>query len=124
VQPISHRYLLPWQSHPRAVLDGRVNVDLSSPIHKTDRTLQKCNGFEFMKELVDAMTDESPERRPTIEEVIERFGHIRDSLSTIKLRSLIPLKKDPRLFTAFRHVRQLIRTARYIVLKKAAIPIP
>ncbi len=77
-----------------------------------------------MKELVDAMTDESPERRPTIEEVIERFGHIRDSLSTIKLRSLIPLKKDPRLFTAFRHVRQLIRTARYIVLKKAAIPIP
>ncbi|KAF8265698.1 hypothetical protein EI94DRAFT_1702283 [Lactarius quietus] len=55
----------------------------------TDRPLQKCNGFEFMQELVDAMTDESPEQRPTIEEVIERFDRIRDSLSSIKLRSFI-----------------------------------
>lgn len=77
-----------------------------------------------MKELVDAMTDESPEKRPTIEEVVERFDRIRNSLSNIKLRSIISLKKDPRLFTAFRHVRQLIRTGRYVVLKKAAIPIP
>ncbi|KAI9451011.1 hypothetical protein BJY52DRAFT_1299957 [Lactarius psammicola] len=89
-----------------------------------EQFLMKYNGFEFMKELVDAMTDESPERRPTIEVVIERFGNIRDSLSTIKLRSLISLKKDPRLFTAFRHFRQLIRTVRYVVLKQAAIPIP
>lgn len=89
-----------------------------------EQFLMKYNGFEFMQELVEAMTDESPERRPTIEEIIDRFGHIRDSLSIIKLRSPISLKKDPRLFTAFRHVRQLIRTARYTVLKKAAIPIP
>jgi len=89
-----------------------------------EQFLMKCNGFESIKELVDKMTDESPEKRPTIEEVIERFGHIRNSLSNIKLRSLISLKKDPRLFTAFRHVRQLIRTGRYIVLNKAAIPTP
>ncbi|KAH9167190.1 kinase-like domain-containing protein [Lactarius sanguifluus] len=89
-----------------------------------EQFLMKCNGFEFMRELVDSMTDEIPERRPTIEVVIERFDYIRDSLSTTKLRSLISLKKDPRLFTAFRHVRHFIRTAHYIVLKKAAIPIP
>jgi len=89
-----------------------------------EQFLMKCNGFEFMQELVDAMTDESPEQRPTIEEVIERFDRIRDSLSSIKLRSFISVKKDPRLFTVFRHVRQLIRTARYVVLRKAAIPIP
>ncbi|KAI9451694.1 kinase-like domain-containing protein [Lactarius psammicola] len=89
-----------------------------------EQFLMKCNGFEFMQELVDAMTDESPERRPIIEEVIERFDHIRDSLSAIKLRRFVSLKKDPRFFTAFRHVRQVIRTARYIVLRKAAIPIP
>ncbi len=77
-----------------------------------------------MQELVDSMTDENPEKRPTIEQVIERFGFIRGSLSTIKLRGFITQKKDPSLFTAFRHVRQLIRTARYIVLRKAAIPIP
>ena len=77
-----------------------------------------------MQELVNAMTDDSPEQRPTIEEVIERFSRIREPLSSIKLRSFISVKKDPRLFTAFRHVRQLIRTARYIVLRKAAIPTP
>ena len=76
-----------------------------------------------MQELVDAMTDESPEKRPTIEEVLERFENIRNSLGNTKLRNLISLKKDPRLFTAFRHVRQVLRTIRYIVLKKAAIPI-
>jgi len=89
-----------------------------------EQFLMKCNGFEFMQELVDAMTDGNPEKRPSIEDVVERFDHIRNSLSNIKLRSLISLKKDPRLFTAFRYVRQLIRTGRYIVLKKAAIPIP
>lgn len=89
-----------------------------------EQFLMKGNGFEFMQTLVDVMTDENPEKRPTIEQVIERFDHIRISLSNFKLRSPISLKKDPRLFTAFRHVRQLIRTGRYIVLKKAAIPIP
>lgn len=88
-----------------------------------EQFLTKCNGFEFMQELVDEMTDESPEQRPTIEQVLERFGHIRDSLSSIKLRSYISVKKDPRLFTAYRHVRQLVRTARYVVLRKTAIPI-
>ena len=77
-----------------------------------------------MQGLVSAMTDESPEKRPTIEEVIERFDHIRNSLSNTKLRSPISLKEDPRLFIAFRHIRQLIRTGRYVVFKKAAIPIP
>ena len=67
------------------------------------------------------MTYESPEERPTIEEVIEMF---RDSfkLSTIKLRHQNLSKEGPRLFTAFRHVQQsrLIHT-RYIVLKRVAI---
>ncbi|KAH9036978.1 kinase-like domain-containing protein [Lactarius pseudohatsudake] len=116
------------ETTPEHSLGGRCNpfrtdiYNLGNVVR--EQFLMKCNGFEFMQGLVDEMTDESPERRPTIEGVIGRFDHIRSSLSTIKLRSLISLKKDPRLFTVSRHVRQLIRTARYIVLKKAAIPIP
>ncbi|KAH9169624.1 kinase-like domain-containing protein [Lactarius sanguifluus] len=116
------------ETTPEHLLGGRCNpfrtdiYNLGNVVR--EQFLVKCNGFEFMQGLVDEMTDESPERRPTIEGVIKGFDHIRSSLSTIKLRSLISLKKDPRLFTASRHVRQLIRTARYIVLKKAAIPIP
>ena len=77
-----------------------------------------------MQKLVDDMTDPDPEKRPIIEEVIEQFGNIRDSLSTIKLRSTITRKKDPRLFTAFRHVRQLIRTVIHMVDGKPAVPMP
>ena len=80
------------------------------------------NGFEFMVELADAMTDENPAERPTIEEVISRFSCIRDSLSRFKLRSLITSKKDRSLITKYRYVRQVARTVGYIILRKAAIP--
>jgi hypothetical protein len=76
-----------------------------------------------MEELVDAMTDERPENRPTIEDVISRFSGIRNTLSKIKLRTYITAKKDPSLFTACRHTRQVIRTAKYALSRKAAIPI-
>jgi hypothetical protein len=75
-----------------------------------------------MVELVDAMTDEDPAERPMIEEVISKFSRIRDSLSRFKLRSLITFKKDRSLITKFRYVRQVARTAGYIILQKAAIP--
>jgi len=83
---------------------------------------QLYNGFEFMIGLVDAMTDENPAERPTIESVISRFSYIRDSLSEFKLRSLITSKKDPSLVTTYRYARQVVRTVEYIILQKAAIP--
>jgi len=76
-----------------------------------------------MNGLVDAMTDESPEKRPTIEDVISRFSRIRNSLNRVKLRTFITAKKDPSLFTACRHTRQVIRTAQYALSRKAAIPL-
>lgn len=77
-----------------------------------------------MKELVEAMTDENPANRPTIEEVVEKFDRIRGSLGTIKLRSSITPKNDHILFTVFRHAMQLTRTVRYIIHRRPAIPVP
>jgi hypothetical protein len=77
-----------------------------------------------MRELVDAMTDENPAKRPTIEEVIEKFDRIRSSLSTFKLRSTITAKNDPIIFTAFRHARQLTRTVLYVIQRIPAVPEP
>ena len=68
------------------------------------------------------MTDENPAERPTIEDVILRCSYIRDSLSEFKLRSLITAKMDPKLVTAYRYARQVVRTVEYTVLEKAAIP--
>jgi hypothetical protein len=75
-----------------------------------------------MVDLVDAMTDENPANRPTIENVISKFSCIRDSLSRFKLRTLITSKKDPSLFTAYRYARQAVRTLQYIILRRSAIP--
>ena len=83
---------------------------------------QVSNGFEFMMGLVDAMTDEDPEKRPVIEEVISRFSRIRNSLSSFKLRSPITFKQDPSLMTTLRYARQAVRTTQYIICKKTAIP--
>jgi serine/threonine protein kinase len=85
--------------------------------------IRKYKGFEFMKELVEAMTHENPEMRPTIEEVVEKFNQIRRSLSTIKLRSPITLKKHPMLFTVFWYAVQLGRTVPYIIHRRPAIPL-
>lgn len=77
-----------------------------------------------MRELVDAMTDHNPAKRPTIEQVVQKFGDICSSLSTIKLRSPITPKEDPTLFTVFRHARQLTRTFLYVIHRRPAIPMP
>jgi hypothetical protein len=75
-----------------------------------------------MKKLVDTMTDDDPEKRPVIEDVIARFSRIRNSLSRSKLRSPITSRKDPSLIIAFRYVRQTIRTVEYILCQTSAIP--
>ena len=77
-----------------------------------------------MKELVDAMTDADPAKRPTIEEVIEKFDRIRRSLNAIKLRSPVRPKNDPTLFSICRHVMQLSRTLHYVIKRRPAIPAP
>jgi hypothetical protein len=77
-----------------------------------------------MQELVDDMTNPDPGKRPVIEEVVERFGRIRDSLNTTKLYSRITRKKDPGLFTMSGHAKQFIRTILYITQRRPAIPMP
>jgi len=87
-------------------------------------TFQTYNGFEFMEDLVKFMTHEVPMARPRIEDVVKRFSRIRESLSAAKLRSPITSRWDPTIITAFRCTSQAIRTFRYIISQKPAIPDP
>jgi len=88
------------------------------------RAFQEYSGFEFMEDLVNLMTLEDPVKRPRIEEVVKRFSRIRESLSAAKLRSPIKSRNDPSIITAFRCTSQAIRTIRYIISQKPAIPDP
>ncbi|KAH9035119.1 hypothetical protein EDB83DRAFT_2415864 [Lactarius deliciosus] len=78
----------------------------------------------FMEELIDAMTNEDPAKRPSIEEVIERFTVVLESLRSTKLRSALTSKKLPRIFSVIWQARQYFRTIQYILLRQAAIPNP
>jgi hypothetical protein len=86
-------------------------------------TFQRYYGFEFMEGLLAAMTAVDPAKRSTIEEVVENFSHIRNSLSGFKLRSLIT-RKDPTLTATFLRGAQALRAVQNIISRKPAIPDP
>lgn len=44
-------------------------------------------GAEFLQPLVDAMTQDDPAKRPTINEVVKQFNNTVTKLNTWKLRS-------------------------------------
>lgn len=77
-----------------------------------------------MESLIGTMTRERPEDRPRIEDVIRRFAIIRESLSNTKLRSALKSKKLPRIICPAKDAIQHVRTVRYILSRKAAIPDP
>ncbi|KAI0294525.1 kinase-like domain-containing protein, partial [Russula brevipes] len=82
--------------------------------------MHKYDGFEFMRELVQDMTHVDSAKRPSIEDVIAKFSHIRQSLSGFKLRSPIISKHNPSLFTVFRCAKQALLTLHYLCSRKAA----
>ncbi|KAH9013308.1 hypothetical protein EDB85DRAFT_2098347 [Lactarius pseudohatsudake] len=127
----------------RDVLDEPVpGGDESAPEHRSRRQLsnpfhtdiyyignlvrkvfmEQCNGFEFIENLVALMTQDNPAERPSIEVVLQEFSHIRASLSNRKLRSAITSKNSPKVFGIIWQAWQSLRTLKYIVFCRPAIP--
>ena len=77
-----------------------------------------------MQDLVDEMTHIDPARRPSIENVVAKFAHIRKSLSGCKLRSPLVSERKPSLFTIFGRAKQALLTVQYIFSRQAAVPEP
>jgi hypothetical protein len=130
VQSILHGHILPGQSCPTRIHNGRIGDaayyhSLSYFLQNSNGSrYQKYHGFEFMQDLVDEMTRVNPAKRPLIEDVLAKFSHIRKSLSGFKLRSPLISKEKPSLFTIFGRAKQALLTVQYIFLRKAAIPEP
>ncbi len=74
-----------------------------------------------MQPLVDQMTRERPNDRPTIEEAMQQFEQLLGSLSYWKLRSRY-VYRDEVLGRPFRAVRHVLRTVRWILTRASAIP--
>ncbi|KAJ8474870.1 hypothetical protein ONZ45_g15805 [Pleurotus djamor] len=81
-------------------------------------------GFEFMKPLVADMTNPDPSKRPTMDEVVERFEKMRKSLSSWKLRSRVVKADEIYVVGVVRSIGHLARRAIYMVKGVPAIPSP
>ena len=121
MQSVPYGYILPGQSRPLGIHAGKtIRCLADNGAHEI--RYQKYHGFEFMQDLIDEMTDLDPEKRPSIDDVVAQFSHVRESLSEFKLRSPIISKHKPSLFAVFRHAQQALLTLQYIFTQKAAIP--
>ncbi|KAG6859203.1 hypothetical protein C0995_010694, partial [Termitomyces sp. Mi166 len=73
-------------------------------------------GFEFMRELVDDMTNPDPLKRPQMSEAVSRLNSIIDSLDDWKLRSpIVEVGQQTKVKRFIGHwTKQLFRKARGI----------
>jgi len=89
-----------------------------------DDFLQKTRGVEFMQPSAADMVQDDPSKRPTIDEVVERFDKILSSLHWWTLRSrLVPLGEYP-LDRITRPIRHFFRTTIHIITLRKALPTP
>ena len=77
-----------------------------------------------MRPLVSEMIQADPSKRPTSQEVVQRFTELLSTIKPQRLRSrLRPVHEDP-VDAWFRNIRHRLRTWRYIIFRKPALPLP
>ncbi|KAJ8588515.1 hypothetical protein M405DRAFT_882102 [Rhizopogon salebrosus TDB-379] len=79
-------------------------------------------GFDFLKPLVDDMVQNDPNKRPTMNVVVERFDTIRQQLSTWKLRSRVSARNEGPLESLYRGATHWRRRIALIVGRAPAVP--
>lgn len=87
-----------------------------------EQFLKTKTGFEFLKPLVDDMVNDDPQKRPTMEVVVERFESIRQQLSTWKLRSRVISQDEGPFENLYRGVTHWSRRIGFIVKRAPAVP--
>ncbi|CAL1706310.1 unnamed protein product [Somion occarium] len=88
--------------------------------------LEKTMGLEFLKPLVDDMVQDDPTKRPTIDEVVERFGKVLRSLHWWNLRKRLVenIEAEDAMKRFRRRWRHFFRTVGYTLTFKSPLPVP
>ncbi|KAF4588476.1 hypothetical protein EYR40_010027 [Pleurotus pulmonarius] len=89
-----------------------------------DEFTSSRSGFEFMRPLVTDMTQADPSKRPTMDEVVERFEIIMKGLGSWKLRSRVVKSKDSYFMGFFRSIRHWRRRIVFVAKRVPPIPSP
>lgn len=99
-------------------LDGETiaNSQIEVSIHS------KVLGLEFLRPLVDDMVQAEPSKRPTIDQVIDRFETIVGALSTWKLRSRVAKEQDHPLHSLYLATAHWLRRVGFVIARRPAVP--
>ncbi|KAJ6507324.1 kinase-like domain-containing protein [Mycena vitilis] len=84
----------------------------------------EIKGFEFMHELLADMCLEDPTKRPTIDEVVDRFSRIKAEVSEWRLRSRFKTEKRFFLLDIIHATGHWIRQIQFALMHLPAIPSP
>jgi len=87
-----------------------------------DSVLPGRKGLGFMQELIADMVKDDPKQRPTMDEVVTRFGDITKRLSSWKLRSRLGSKKESALGGITRSIVHWTKQIKPIVRRVPPIP--
>ena len=79
-------------------------------------------GFEFLRPLVNDMTQADPSKRPSMGQVAERFESIVSSLSSLKLRSRVAKANDHPLYSMYWETKHWVRRIKLVALRRPALP--
>ena len=85
-----------------------------------NRLFQEYKGFKFIEPLVLDMVQDDPTKRPTIDQVVNRFDDMRKKLGAFKLRARVGLRDES--FGAVRDFMHLFTTIKYSLKGLPAVP--
>ncbi|TRM61240.1 kinase-like domain-containing protein [Schizophyllum amplum] len=81
-------------------------------------------GFEFLRPLVNDMTQSDPSKRPSMDQVVERFETVVSSLSSWKLRSRVAKEEDHPLHSLCLATAHWMRRVKLVASRRSAVPSP
>lgn len=89
----------------------------------SNKTLRsKRLGLEFLRPLVRDMTQADPSKRPSMDEVAERFESLTSTLSSWKLRSRVAKEHDNPLHSLYLSTTHWIRRVGLVASRRPALP--
>jgi len=105
------------------IVSGVMKVSKNiSPLHEIAHVCppQEYKGFDFMWPLLLAMVQKDPAKRPTIDEVVNRFAEMCKKLGTLKLRGRVGPRDE--LFGTVRDLAHFFTTIKYTLKGIPSVP--
>lgn len=82
------------------------------------------SGLEFMRPLVEDMVQDDPSKRPTMDQVVERFTKLHKSLSWWTLTTRLVRNEESRHTRITAPIRHFFRTTVDTLAFRSALPTP